>query len=62
MSRRAGRFALLVKAPARVGAVVADIRQHYIDRVAPEGFVAMIVGLIGMALGALALARSRRTA
>ncbi|MEX0663319.1 MAG: type I restriction endonuclease subunit R [Acidimicrobiia bacterium] len=43
VSKRAGRFSLLVKAPNRVGAVVADIRQHFLDRVAPEGFGAMIV-------------------
>ena len=43
VSKRAGRFALLVKAPARVDAVVADIRQHFLERVAPEGFGAMIV-------------------
>lgn len=43
ISRRAGRFALLVKAPARVSAVVADIRQHFLEKVAPEGFGAMIV-------------------
>lgn len=43
VSRRAGRFALLVKAPARVSAVVADIRKHYLEKVAPEGFGAMIV-------------------
>lgn len=43
VSKRAGRFALLVKTPARVAAVVADIRQHYIDRVMPESFGAMIV-------------------
>jgi type I restriction enzyme R subunit len=43
VSRRAGRFSLLVKAPARVAAVVADIRQHFIDKVAPESFGAMIV-------------------
>lgn len=43
VSKRAGRFSLLVKAPNRVAAVVADIRQHFLDRVAPEGFGAMIV-------------------
>lgn len=43
VSKRAGRFALLVKAPARVEAVVADIRAHFLERVAPEGFGAMIV-------------------
>lgn len=43
VSKRAGRFSLLVKAPNRVAAVVADIRQHFIDKVAPEEFGAMIV-------------------
>jgi type I restriction enzyme R subunit len=43
VSKRAGRFPLLVKSPARVAAVVADIRQHFLERVAPEGFGAMIV-------------------
>ena len=43
VSRRAGRFSLLVKAPDRVGAVVADIRQHFVERLAPDGFGAMIV-------------------
>lgn len=43
VSKRAGRFSLLVKAPARVAAVVRDIRQHFLDKVAPEGFGAMIV-------------------
>ena len=43
ISRRAGRFSLLVKAPDRVGAVVADIRQHFVERLAPDGFGAMIV-------------------
>lgn len=43
VSKRAGRFSLLVKAPNRVAAVVADMRQHFLDKVAPEGFGAMIV-------------------
>lgn len=43
VSKRAGRFALLVKAPKRVTAVVEDIRRHYAEKVAPEGFGAMIV-------------------
>jgi type I restriction enzyme R subunit len=45
VSKRAGRFSLLVKAPNRVAAVVADIREHYLDKVAPEGFGAMIVAV-----------------
>jgi type I restriction enzyme R subunit len=43
VSKRAGRFALLVKSPARVAAVVRDIRQHFIERVAPENFGCLIV-------------------
>lgn len=43
VSKRAGRFALLVKSPARVGAVVEDIAKHYSDKVAPQGFGAQIV-------------------
>jgi type I restriction enzyme R subunit len=43
VARRAGRFALLVKAPRRVTAVIEDIRSHFAEKVAPEGFGAMIV-------------------
>ena len=43
VARRAGRYALLVKAPKRVAAVVDDIAHHFVDKVAPQGFGAMIV-------------------
>ena len=43
VSKRAGRFALLVKSPARVSAVVEDIATHYTDKVAPQGFGAQVV-------------------
>jgi type I restriction enzyme R subunit len=43
MSKRAGRFALLVKAPARVEAIVRDIKEHYQAKVEPRGFGAQIV-------------------
>jgi len=43
VSKQAGKFALLVKSPARVGAVVEDIASHYAERIAPEGFGAQIV-------------------
>lgn len=43
VSKRAGRFALLVKAPARVSAVCEDIARHFQDKVAPEGFGAQVV-------------------
>ena len=43
MSKLAGRFALLVKAPARVSAIVQDIVDHYQAKVEPHGFGAQIV-------------------
>lgn len=43
VSKQAGRFALLVKSPARVSAVVEDIARHFTEKVAPEGFGAQIV-------------------
>ncbi len=43
VSKQAGRFALLVKSPARVAAVVEDIAKYYEDKVAPNGFGAQIV-------------------
>jgi type I restriction enzyme R subunit len=43
VSKQAGKFALLVKSPARVDAVVEDIASHYLERIEPEGFGAQIV-------------------
>jgi len=43
MSKLAGRFALLVKAPARVSAIVQDIVDHYQAKVEPHGFGTQIV-------------------
>ena len=43
ISKRAGRFAHLVKAPARVSSVVEDIARHFQEKVAPEGFGAQVV-------------------
>ena len=43
ISRRAGRFALLAKAPARVAAICEDIAEHFQSRVSPHGFGAQIV-------------------
>ena len=43
VSKRAGRFALLVKSPARVDAIVEDIAKHFIEHIAPNGFGAQIV-------------------
>lgn len=43
MSKRAGKFALLVKSPKRIEAVVKDIAEHYQARIEPEGFGAQVV-------------------
>ena len=43
VSRRAGKFALLVKSPARIRAVVRDISKHYREKIEPNGFGAQIV-------------------
>ncbi len=43
VSKQAGRFALLVKSPSRVFAVVEDIGRHFKSKVAPQGFGAQIV-------------------
>jgi len=43
VSKQAGKFALLVKSPARVDAVIEDIASHYLERIEPEGFGAQIV-------------------
>ena len=43
ISKRAGRFALLVKSPARVNAIVEDIARHYTEHIEPNGFGAQIV-------------------
>jgi type I restriction enzyme R subunit len=43
VSKRAGRFALLVKSPARVDAIVEDIAKHFTEHIAPNGFGAQIV-------------------
>lgn len=43
VSKRAGRFALLVKSPARVDAIVADIAKHFSEHIEPNGFGAQIV-------------------
>jgi len=43
VTRRAGKFAYLVKSPARVNAVVQDIADHFVNRVQPNGFAAQIV-------------------
>jgi type I restriction enzyme R subunit len=43
LARRAARMAVLVKAPERVGAIVADIVEHYQEKVEPNGFKAQVV-------------------
>ena len=43
ISKRAGRFALLVKSPARVNAIVEDIARHFTEHIEPNGFGAQIV-------------------
>ena len=43
VSKRAGRFALLVKSPARVDGIVKDIAKHFTEHIAPNGFAAQIV-------------------
>jgi type I restriction enzyme R subunit len=43
LSRRAGRFDTLVKAPERLAAITADIAVHFQDHVEPNGFKAQVV-------------------
>ncbi len=43
LAQRAAKMAVLVKAPERVRAVVGDIVQHYQEKIAPNGFKAMVV-------------------
>jgi type I restriction enzyme R subunit len=43
LARRAAKMAVLVKAPERVRMVVADIVQHYQEKVEPNGFKAQVV-------------------
>jgi type I restriction enzyme R subunit len=43
VSKQAGRFALLVKSPARVAAVVEDVAKYFEEKVAPNGFGAQMV-------------------
>lgn len=43
LSRRAGRFDTLVKAPERLVAITADIAAHYQEHVEPNGFKAQVV-------------------
>ena len=43
LSQRAAKMARLVKAPERVQTIVADIAQHYREKIEPNGFKAQIV-------------------
>jgi type I restriction enzyme R subunit len=43
LARRAAKMAVLVKAPERIRALVADIVEHYQEKVEPNGFKAMVV-------------------
>jgi type I restriction enzyme R subunit len=45
LSRRAGRFERLVKAPERLAATTADIVEHYQQHIEPNGFKAQVVCL-----------------
>ena len=43
LAQKAAKMAVLVKAPERVRAIVGDIVQHYQEKIAPNGFKAMVV-------------------
>jgi type I restriction enzyme R subunit len=43
VSKQAAKMAVLLKAPARVEAVCADIAKHFEEKVAPNGFGAQVV-------------------
>lgn len=43
LSRAAARMSVLVKVPARVERICADIARHYLAKVQPNGFKAMVV-------------------
>ncbi len=43
LAKAASRMAILVKAPERIANICADIAQHYKEKVAPNGFKAMVV-------------------
>jgi len=43
LGKAAAKMAVLVKAPARIAAICADIAQHFQDKVAPNGFGAQVV-------------------
>ena len=45
LAKTASKMAVLVKAPERVAAVCGDIAHHFLDKVDPNGFKAMVVTL-----------------
>lgn len=43
ISKKAAKMAVLLKSPERVQAVCADIAQHFLEKVVPNGFAAQVV-------------------
>jgi type I restriction enzyme, R subunit len=43
LAKTASRMAVLVKAPSRIKAICSDVAHHYQDKVAPNGFKAIVV-------------------
>ncbi|MFF8294343.1 type I restriction endonuclease subunit R [Streptomyces globisporus] len=43
LSKKAASLEVLIKAPARVGKIAADIAEHFTAKVAPQGFKAQVV-------------------
>jgi type I restriction enzyme, R subunit len=43
LSRAAAKMSVLVKVPERIEKICADVAQHYTEKVAPNGFKAMLV-------------------
>jgi len=43
LSKAAAKMAVLVKVPDRIGVICADIAHHYMEKVRPNGFKAMVV-------------------
>ncbi|MFO7632498.1 MAG: HsdR family type I site-specific deoxyribonuclease, partial [Caldilinea sp.] len=43
LTRTAARMSVLVKTPARIERICADIARHFLEKVAPNGFTGMVV-------------------
>jgi type I restriction enzyme R subunit len=43
LSKAAARMSVLVKVPERIDKICADVARHYIDKIQPNGFKAMLV-------------------